>query len=150
MFFEIFSLLFNYKLVTLDLKLINNIKLISKSGVEAFKYYKINRYTSNILISNFFEKIGISKYDFIDINNQYYIDIFKIVAEYLSNYNNFNREKCISIVEHCKLDPFHPIKNNNNFNFFKLTSFNRILKSNINLNVIINLASKPKKTIIID
>lgn len=150
MFFEIFSLLLNLRIVYLDLHLINNIKLISKSGIEAFKYYKINRYASNILLLKFFYKIGISKYDFIDINNEYYIDIFKMVAEYLFNFSNFDKQKFITIIEHCKLDPFHPIKNNNKLNFFKLVQFNKILKSNLNLNAIINLASKPKKTIIID
>ena len=156
MFFELYTLLFHTKCVRDDLSILLNLKSLCKESRIAYKHTNSRIFANALLIRNITLRcidpedmswLQSCYYRFTQESKRLYVVTLDILSEKLINYENFSPPSpCrYSLTMHMLKDPFYPAKGKTLPG--QILRFRKTLENNRYLDSIINLASKPKKTI---
>lgn len=154
MFFELYTLLFHTFCVRDDLSVLLNLKSLCKESRIAYKHTNSRIFANALLL----RKITLGCIDpeevswiknccsiFTQESKRLYVVILDILSEKLINYENYRPPLRYSLNMHMLEDPFYPAKGKTLPG--QILRFRKTLENNRYLDSIINLASKPKKTI---
>ena len=148
MFFEIFTLLFHTKSVRNDLSVLLILKNICKESSLAYQQTRSTIFVNALMVHKSVVEFGYIVVEY-GLEPEYFTEILNTLSETLLMYEDPYTRMWPPILSNTQLmveDPFYPDKTK--IRPGQVLRFRKRLQENKYLDSIINLASKPKKTII--